>query len=81
MRSRGGKGSLQASVLGRSNARIGRVVFVRASGRCESEFVVCSMAFARSPNKSLEPTPRLGVIRSLFWRAKSRGNLRGVAHL
>jgi hypothetical protein len=26
------------------------------------------------PNKSLEPTPRLGVVRSLFRRAKLRGN-------
>jgi hypothetical protein len=33
------------------------------------------------PNKSPEPTPRLGVARSLFRRAKPSGNLRGVAHL
>jgi hypothetical protein len=32
-------------------------------------------------NKSPEPTPRLGVVRSLFRRAKSSGNSRGVAHL
>jgi hypothetical protein len=35
----------------------------------------------QSPNKTPEPTPRLGVVRSLFWRAKHCGNSRGVAHL
>jgi hypothetical protein len=35
----------------------------------------------QSPNKTPEPTPRLGVVRSLFQGAKLRGNLRGVAHL
>jgi hypothetical protein len=35
----------------------------------------------KMPNKSPEPTPRLGVIRWLFRRAKHSGNLRVVAHL
>jgi hypothetical protein len=75
------RGSLPASIPGRSRARIGREVFVRASGEGVSEVIERSMGFARSPNKSPEPTPRLGVVRSLFWRAKLRGNPRGVAHL
>jgi hypothetical protein len=36
---------------------------------------------AKKPNKSPEPTPRLGVVRSVFSRAKHSGNSRGVAHL
>jgi hypothetical protein len=36
---------------------------------------------SNGPNKSPEPTPRLGAILSLVRRAKLRGNLRGVAHL
>jgi hypothetical protein len=50
------RGSSPASSLGRSNARIGREVFVRASGTRVSEVLDHSMAFARSPNKALEPT-------------------------
>jgi hypothetical protein len=40
-----------------------------------------SLPMIKAPNKSPEPTPRLVVLRSFFWRAKLRGNLRGVAHL
>jgi hypothetical protein len=40
-----------------------------------------STAMNQRPNKSLEPTPRLGVVRSHFLRAKHSGILRGVAHL
>ena len=36
---------------------------------------------AQKPNKSPEPTPRLGVLRLLLRRAKPSGNLRGAAHL
>jgi hypothetical protein len=42
---------------------------------------LAAMYLKKRPNKSPEPTPRLGVIRSLVRRAKSRGNSRGVAHL
>jgi hypothetical protein len=50
------RGSLPASIPGRSNARIGREVFLRASGGSASEFLYHSMAFVRSPNKAPEPT-------------------------
>jgi hypothetical protein len=43
--------------------------------------LVTSLARTKRPNKSLEPTPRLGVLRAHFLRAKFSGNLRGVAHL
>jgi hypothetical protein len=49
-------GSSLASIWASSNARIGREVFVRASGRSVTEFLDRSMAFARSPNKTPEPT-------------------------
>jgi hypothetical protein len=79
MRKRWGKGSLPASVLGRSNARIGRGVFGRASGRRVSEIVVRSMAFARSPNKSLEPTRSSALgIRKITWTSNINSR---VAHL
>jgi hypothetical protein len=42
---------------------------------------VVERSVREKPNKALEPTPRLGGIRSLVRRAKLRGNLRGVAHL
>src|SRR5204862_67509 len=58
------------------------------SARCDAPtrrftFVLSHLfaAIEKMPNKSLEPTPRLGVLRSIFRRAKLTGNLRGVAHL
>jgi hypothetical protein len=56
MRSRKVRGSLPASIEIRSSARIGREVFVRASGWSASEFIDRSMAIVRSPNKAPEPT-------------------------
>jgi hypothetical protein len=47
-----------------------------------SNFVVAVFAcFVKAPNKALEPTPRLGVVRSIFRQAKHRRNSCGVAHL
>ena len=55
------RGSSPASIQRWSSARIGREVFVRASGQPLSEIVVSSMGGTRSPNKSLEPTLGLGL--------------------
>jgi hypothetical protein len=61
-------GSLPASIAGRSNARIGRGVFVRASGGSASEFLYHPMAFVRSPNKTPEPTTMAVTPRAIaFW--------------
>src|SRR5829696_5328710 len=49
-------GSSPASIPGRSNTRIGRVIFVRASGLHGSEILGRFMGFDRSPNKTPEPT-------------------------
>jgi hypothetical protein len=49
-------GPSPANIRASSNARIGREVFVRASGGSASEFLYHPMAFVRSPNKTLEPT-------------------------
>ncbi len=45
-------------VRGASNARIGREILDGASGGPVSEIPIRSMAFARPPNKTPEPTPR-----------------------
>jgi hypothetical protein len=82
------KGSLPASIAGGSNARIGRGVFVRASGGFASEFLDRSMAFARPPNKTLEPTTMAVTPRAtpLFYSDARLAAARGapamvVAHL
>jgi hypothetical protein len=49
--------------------------------RFVSEVVILLRAKKEKPNKSPEPTPRLGAIRTFVRRAKPSGNSRGVAHL
>jgi hypothetical protein len=51
------------------------------TGHHHTAFLITVASIQEEPNKSLEPTPRLGVVRSFFRRAKLSGNLRGVAHL
>ena len=83
------RGSLPASILDRSNARIGREVFSGSSGK-EAEVVdERSMGFARPPNKSPEPTRlpalrfRMGAVRSTMKRSSKRPRVRSsrVPHL
>src|ERR1043166_6051947 len=83
------RGSLPASILGRSKARIGRVVFRCSSGN-EGEVVDDrSMGCGRPPNKTPEPTRlpalrfRMAAVRSTVKRTSKRLRVRssGVAHL
>ncbi len=55
------RGSLPASIPGRSNERIGREVFSGSSGN-EGEMIdECSMGVVRSPNEAPEPTRLLAL--------------------
>ena len=73
------KGSWPALMFDGSKARIGRGIFVRASGEGVSEVIARSMGCARSPNKSPEPT-RTSVLS--FRKPRPTSNATGrVAHL
>jgi hypothetical protein len=86
--------ALSSSRLARSMIPVSSKVHASSLGRlrCRS-FICCRPMCQHMPrfldqrrhrkmaNKSPEPTPRLGVMRALFRRAKHTGNLRGVAHL
>jgi hypothetical protein len=56
-------------------------LFLRPDGVSHQSYPMILAVKSQQANKALEPTPRLGVLRSLFWRTKPSGNLRGVAHL
>jgi hypothetical protein len=83
------RGSSPASIQRWFSARIGREVLSPSSGQILSALLARSMGYARSPNKSLEPTLGLGL-RFRMRLLRSTGPLRpkswlmrnpSVAHL